>query len=363
MHVLMVAERIPPDIGGVERHIAGLSRELVGKGIDLTLVAPVADPRASFPDRRDGMKLMRIPRSKYSSRDYVAAWSWWWAHRSLLEEIDLIHFHDVYALIHWFGPAILMAPKKPRFLTFHGYEMRYPIPNRAKLYRYLAGKLVSASICVGHYLVKWFKIRTETITYGAVTQPEIKPIQGSGLGFEEWASIPSKPVATFIGRLASDTGLDIYIKGLGLLRREHDLDIRILICGDGPSRSSLDELSKREGVKARFIGAVSDPSPYIRHASLVFTSGYLSMLEAMICHRPVFTVFHTPIKSDYLSHFPDAEDLFSIASSPEKLAAEVLSFLSKLDEGARQVERAYNFAVQQTWSKLAEQYLALWTEN
>ena len=351
MHVLMVAEHLPPDIGGVERHVAGLARELIQWGIELTLVAPTSDRQPSISAKKNKLRIIRIPRYTFSSRDYIYAWRWWLARRSLLNDIDLIHFHDVYTMLHWFGPAHLLAPTMPRFLTFHGYEMRFPIPRRAKFYRRLAGMIASASICVGHYLVKWFRIQPQIITYGAATLPQEPP------------PTPSAPAAAFVGRLAPDTGLDIYLKGLGLLRRQHKVDISIFICGEGPLRSALVELARREQVRATFIGPVSDPGPFVSQASMVFSSGYLSMLEAMAFRRPVFSVFHSPVKYDYLKQMPGAGELFSISSSPEQLAAEVMSHLSKNNNGISQVERAYDFAAQQSWSKLAGNYIELWNQN
>ena len=131
MRVLMVAEHLPPNIGGVERHIAGLTSELLEKGVELTLVAPTSKPQQPPLENQNMVRIMRIPRSSFGSRDYISAWNWWIAQRSLLNDIDLIHFHGVYAMLRWSGPALLMARSKPRFLTFHGYEMRYPIYLRA----------------------------------------------------------------------------------------------------------------------------------------------------------------------------------------------------------------------------------------
>ena len=123
------------------------------------------------------------------------------------------------------------------------------------------------------------------------------------------------------------------------------------------------ELARHEDVRAAFIGPVSNPGPYISQASMVFSSGYLSMLEAMAFHRPVFSVFHTPVKFDYLKQMSGAGVLFSISSSPEQLASEVMSHLSKNNNELTQIERAYDFAAQHSWSRLAGNYIELWNQN
>jgi glycosyltransferase involved in cell wall biosynthesis len=348
MRVLMVAERLPPAIGGVERHVAGLVRELAKRGCEVTAVAPAHMQGLAEEQNVDGARVLRLSRTGRRRRDYLRAWRWWAEHQSLLAEADLVHFHSVYALLHWFGPARLLCPGKQFYLTYHGYEMRFPVPHRARLYRWLAERWVGGSICVGHYLIKWFHLQPQAVTYGAVTVP-------SGL----FAS-PAEPHAVFVGRLSPDTGLDIYLRGLGLLRRQYHLTLPLIVCGDGPSRSELEKLARNEGVEANFVGFVPQPTHYLSQASIALVSGYLAMLEAMAHRRPVFSVYHTPVKADYLRMVPGAEQMFTIADHPEGLAAQLAALLSGQHDPSEQVEQAYEFAARHSWAQLAEMYIRLW---
>ena len=350
MHILMLAERLPPAIGGVERHVAGLARVLVERGYRVTLVAP--QHKAALPEEEemDGAHVVRLPFTGHGWGNYLRAWCWWMKHGQLLKEADVIHFHDVYAFLHWFGPARLLCLTKRIYLTYHGFEMSYPIPLRATFYRWLAQRLVHRSICAGHYLMKWFCLRPQAVTYGAVAIPQN-------------VSEPSEePRAVFVGRLAPDTGLDIYLRGLGLLKRKYNMPLTLTVCGDGPMRGILEQLATDEDVEAEFVGFVSDPFQYVSQAKIVFASGYLAMLEAMACRRPLFCVYHSPVKEDYLRMVPNSDQMFVIADGPDQLAVQLAAFLTGQLDLSHHLERAYQFGAGQSWAKLADLYVRLWGE-
>jgi glycosyltransferase involved in cell wall biosynthesis len=349
MHVLMLTERLPPAIGGVERHVAGLTQVLVARGCRVTLVAPKDD--SMLPDEREiaGARVIRLPRLGRGRWDYVQAWCWWAYCRCLLDEADVIHFHGVYALLHWFGPIRILCLHKPVYLTYHGYEMRYPIPTRARLYRCLADRLTRGSLCVGHYLVKWFDLHPASVIYGAVTGPTEPPAPSD------------TPQAVFVGRLAADTGLDIYVQALGRLRRETGWSLSLTVCGDGPLRVPMETLARKEGVNARFFGFVVDPIRYLTQARVAFVSGYLAILEAMAWWRPIFSVYHNPVKESYLRDIPRAEEMLHIAGSPTELADQLADHLHHPTQAAAMLEQAAAFAGNWTWDRLADEYLQLWT--
>lgn len=345
MRILMIAERLPPAIGGVERHVAGLARELAGRGHAVTLVAPSHAANLPPEEQMGNARVLRLPRAGpgQGRRDYMRAWRWWASHHSLLAQADLIHFHEVYALLHWFGPARLLCLGKPLYLTYHGYEMRYPIPARARLYRWLGARLTRGSICIGHYLVKWFGLRPAAVSYGAVTVQEPPPL-------------PDTPRAIFVGRLAADTDLATCLQALHILRQKTGRSLPLTVCGDGPSRLALERLAAGKGVDTTFVGFVADPTPYLAHATHVFAPGYLAMLEAMSAARPVLSVYHNPVKKDYFRLMPGAEHVLTLAETPEELAGA----LGSMPDGDERIERARRFAAGWTWERLADTYLALW---
>lgn len=345
--VLMIAERLFPAIGGVEQHVAGLSQVLSHRGYHVTLVAPAHTPGLPAQESLPYATIWRIPQEENRTRGrYPQAWRWWYRHRALLQQADIIHCHDVYALLHWLGPLRWLVPHIPIYLTYHGYEMVYPIPRRAWWYRWLSRYLVRGSLAIGHFIRQWFPVRPQFTTYGAVTLPP-SPLP-----------LPAEPRALFVGRLAEDTGLDLYVQGIGLWQRETGRVLPLTVCGDGPLRPQLVQLAQAENVQADFLGWVADPTPHWQAATLAFTSGYLTMLTAMAYRRPVLSVYHSPVKESYLWLMPQASEIIRIASDSHLINQILQNWQENPPEA--QIAAAYTFAAEHSWENLASLYERVW---
>jgi glycosyltransferase involved in cell wall biosynthesis len=347
----MIAERLPPHIGGVETNVAGLTQALINRGHRITLVGVKHDPNLPDEEEINGARTIWLPTTGHKRRDYIWTWGWWAKHRSLLANADVVHFHDVYTLLHWFGPNHLLWLNKPIYLSYTGYEMRYPIRRRAKAYHWLAAHLVRGSICWGHFLIRWFDIKPQIVTYGGVTLPQ-KPLP----------SLPT-PRVVFVGRVAPDTGLGIYLRGLGLLKRKHNLDLPFTVCGDGPLRAEMEHLAAEEKVNATFVGFTPKPTEYLAQGTIACTSGFLAILEAAALRRPIFSVYHNPVKESYLRDIPCAEEMLHIAGAPEELADQLAGHLLSPVHTAAMIDQAAAFAARHTWERLADDYLELWRDH
>lgn len=344
--VLMIAERLAPAMGGVEQHVAGLAQVLNQRGYHLTFVAPTHGPGLPTQESLPDGTIWRIPQTTGTRGRYLQAWRWWSQHRVLLQQADIIHCHDVYALLHWLGPLLWLVPHAPVYLTYHGYEMVYPIPRRAWWYRWLSRYLVRDSLAVGHFLSQWFPVRPRFTTYGAVTLPQHPVPQ------------PAEPRALFVGRLAEDTGLDLYLRGIGLWQRETGRVLPLTVCGDGRSRPQLVELAREQNVQADFLGWVADPTPHWQMATMAFTSGYLAMLVAMAYGRPVLSVYHSPVKESYLRLIPQSAEIIRIASNAKQISQTLQEWDKRQPDD--QVAAAYSFARRHSWANLASLYEQLW---
>jgi glycosyltransferase involved in cell wall biosynthesis len=103
-------------------------------------------------------------------------------------------------------------------------------------------------------------------------------------------------VVVFAGRLIPEKGVDVAILAIAEARR-HGSDVRLKVIGDGPERSNLEDLARREVPEgaAAFLGAMEPEAALtcIRHADAVIVPSVWSepagfvVLEAMAMGVPV----------------------------------------------------------------------------
>lgn len=326
----MIVRLFYPHIGGVERHVGEIGRRLVKRGHKVTVVT--GDMKGTEEvEEIEEIKVFRIPYPKIRFFGLLYIWLWFLKNRSLINQSDIIHCHDVFI---WYLPVRFLYPKKPVYTTFHGWEGVFPPRKKAILIRKLAEKLSWGNICVGDYIKKWYGTKPSYITYGGAT-------------LDQRVDRPNQEGVVFIGRLDKDTGLPIYLKALK--------KVKIQFLGDGPLRKEAEKYGK-------VLGFVENVRPYIFQSRFVFTSGYLSILEAMAAKRLVFSVYDNPLKKDYLKMAPFAKWII-IESDPKKLSEKIKYYLNHPEEEEKLVEKAYNWAKNQSWKRVVDLYLKLWREK
>jgi glycosyltransferase involved in cell wall biosynthesis len=97
----------------------------------------------------------------------------------------------------------------------------------------------------------------------------------------------------FIGRLAEEKGVHYLIKAVRAVKKDGDR-IKLFIVGDGPLRSSLEELSQQLGLMedVLFVGHAETVLPYYQKTDVFVLPSLseglpLSLLEALSCGLPV----------------------------------------------------------------------------
>lgn len=98
----------------------------------------------------------------------------------------------------------------------------------------------------------------------------------------------------FIGRLASEKGLPVLVEAMGLLHeRMPEVDLRLLVVGDGELRPQLQQQCAAMGIRAEFAGAVGQHEimPYWHRADAVCLTSFregvpVVLMEAMACEIP-----------------------------------------------------------------------------
>ena len=329
MNIIFFAKYYYPHLGGVEKHAQEVAERLEKKGHKITVVTMKHDKKLPTNQTKGGVKILRIP---YSNKK-TCIWKTLWQYKDLIKKADLIHCHDVF---FWCLPFRFVFIKKPIFTTFHGWEGKYPIPFKNKLVRKISERLSKGNICVGDYIQKYYGTKPDYVTYG-----------GTPLFAHGRTQIVGKKTNQIIviGRLEEDLGINEYLKALRQLKKKY----QITFVGDGSYRKQAEKIGKVTGM-------VKNIKPYLKKHALIFTSSYLTILEAMSIGRPVFALYQNQLKKDYLKLFPGAKYL-NISNSAIGLVSQVET---NLQGQTLKVEKGQEFAKKQTWDKVVNLYLKLW---
>jgi glycosyltransferase involved in cell wall biosynthesis len=197
MKILFLTRRFYPDIGGVEKHVLEVSKQLVAQGYKVNVLTESKSSIKKTPFKN--IQIIRLPFFPEGKMKKFAVWQWLWSNRKLILDADIIHCHDVF---YWYFPFRFLYPRKPVFTTFHGYES-YPIKQKAILVRKISEKLSWGNICIGDFIKKWYKTTPTYISYGAVDSPKLKA---------QSLQSPQKYSALFFGRLDEQTGVMQYMR-------------------------------------------------------------------------------------------------------------------------------------------------------
>lgn len=343
MDILMITPLFYPHVGGVEKHLKRVSEELIKKGHKITVITIKHDSKLSDFEQIGNMDVYRFQKMKI-----YEIWIWIYKHRWLIRKSDVIHFHD-YRTFYWFFPFRFFYPLKKLFITFHGYEGILPIPKMIIFLRKISEYLTSGNICMGTFIPKWYGTKADFVSFGGVDQLKHK------ISVE-------KGSALYIGRLETDTNIMEYIKALKILK-EDDINVKLDICGDGTLKHEIRDYAQKNGLNIKFHGFVNEIYPYLNICSFAFLSGYLSILEAMISRKLVFSVYSDDLRRDYLTSIPKSEKMMIITDSSDKLAKKISYYYKHHEKKEEIIENAYKFAKKQKWEHLANIYLKLWLKK
>jgi glycosyltransferase involved in cell wall biosynthesis len=328
-NIVFLSRFYKPHIGGVEKHARELAKRLVKKGHKVTVVTTLYDNKLSRKEIVDGVQVIRFKQPNIRFIGLLKTWVWMFNNRKILLNSDILHIHDVFI---WYLPLKLLFPSKKIFITFHGWEGVFPIPLINKLQKKLAYRLTEKNICIGRYVETHYGIKADVISYGATVTPKSeKKKDGNKI--------------TYIGRLAQDTGLPVFLEAL-----EGITGLTVEFCGDGP----LADKCKKYGTVHGFV----DPEPYLEKSKYVFAGGYLSILESFANKCIVFCAYDNELKKDYYLDTPFSSWIKTCSSSGE-LGNAIKSSVSRSNK-RKKLKFSYNWVSKQTWPKLLRKYELLW---
>lgn len=346
MKILMLSHYFHPHLGGVEKHLAKLSQELIKNGHEITILTSQHQPDLPLQKTMSGVKVVRLPLKKV--KFFGLLHLWWQLLKKLtwLRQFELIHIHDVFI---WFLPIRFLLPFKPIFMTFHGY-VSSPVKLKEKFFYWLAEKLTRGNICIGDFIPQHFKIKADTISYGAAAIN-----QDAGGQVEPGHQTSEKYNALFIGRLSQDLGLPIYLAAIKQLQQKNKFEV--LFLGDGPWRQEAEQVGTCQGW-------VDQVELFFDQTQVVFAASYLSILEAMQAGKLVFAAHAAAddLKRDCLQLAPFSRWI-TLVDNAQDLVKKIEFYQAHPQQAQSKIETAQAWAQNQTWAQLAKTYQELWSSK
>lgn len=337
-----------PNIGGVQRHIENVSKALVIKNINVVVITIHNGDNELYAPEQYGIEVIYLKRNKNILLSKIGLVFQLFVYIKKILKARVWHFHD-YSNFLRFLPVIKplsLLFKKKIFITFHGWEGFIPPKRSIVCKRKICEIFSNGNMCVGHFIQKWYGTNPDIVIYGGVD---------SRISEE----CTEEKVIMFLGRLAEDSGCKYFIEAWGEISKCYP-EYVLLVCGDGPLRNELENSIKENKVKnVEFMGMVKNPFPFIKRAQVIFTTGYLGILESLYCKRSVIAVYDNPLKKDYLNMIPNSQDIMWITDSSDGI---VNCFPEALENRKKGIE-GHKFAKLNTWDAVAEAYLKLWRIN
>jgi glycosyltransferase involved in cell wall biosynthesis len=249
MKILQVVPRYPPHTGGVETHVAEISRRFVARGHDVTVFTADAGPDVADRETRGGVTVRRFRGFEPGGAFHVAPGL---VRAIRLTDADVIHAHNYHSLPVFFAG---LGVRDRRFVVtshYHGGSADDLRDRLLSVYRPVGGwalRRADAVVAVSD----WERDRLyEDFGVDATVIP-------NGLNVERFADATAeerdRPYLLCVGRLEEYKGVQHAIRSLSSLP-----DYDLLVAGSGDYREELERIAEREGVADRveFLGYVPD---------------------------------------------------------------------------------------------------------
>jgi glycosyltransferase involved in cell wall biosynthesis len=308
MNVLFLTHSFPRSEGDAAgSFILRLAVALRGEDVHVRVVAPAA---AGFPASEE-IEGVSVERFRYAprryeklaytgnmARDVATSWS---ARLALVGFLgcDFVHavrarrsFEPQVVHAHWWFPNGVVGTwvgglaRIPLVTTLHGTDVR--LARTVGVAKPMFGHVLRHSAAVTT-VSQWLKEETEALVPGVratvAPMPVATDLFGPGMTRDGQRLL-------FVGRLMPQKGVEHLLHALASMKTKASLDI----VGDGPSRSSLEQLAHQLGIapRIRWHGQLSQselPSHYQRAAAVVVPSTDeglgLVAVEALLCETPV----------------------------------------------------------------------------
>lgn len=302
--VVMVGPKtFPPVIGGIETHVYEISRRLVRKGFDVTVLVPRMMGMAPSGDY-EGVHVVRVHciRNRQLLKLSIVPSI---ARELKKNESALVHAHDATG-----GFAAALFSQRRRFVyTMHGLAFHvndWPTPFRQGIRAMQASALRQARhvFCTDQLAAehaKRFRNQVETLSNGVDVEAFEKGRLPRPKEFRDAFTL------LFVGRMTSVKGVSVLLEAIGKIPEGKRKGMSFVFVGDGPLEAAVRSTS-RDIQQILHLGRVdhSAIAPYFAYADAYLLPSLsegvpISLLEAMAAGLPC-------IASDVGGIRPQTED-------------------------------------------------------
>ncbi len=295
---LLVTNDYPPRVGGIQRTLHALVRELPADQV--AVVAPTWDGWEVF-DGREPYRIVRFDRRFGWPTPSVARFV---EDAVELTGAEVVLFGATYPLAA-LGPRLARAGT-PYLAAAHGFEYWLSLaPGAHALMRRATGGARRVPVMCSRFIARVVRTAVPdripvSVLYPGADVTAFRP-DLSTAEIRERHGLTDRPVVACVSRLVPRKGQDVLIRGMAAIRRRVP-DAALLVVGDGPYRSALERLAAEAPPgSVVFTGQVSEeelPAHYAagdvfampcrtRRGGLEVEGWGNVFIEAAACGRPV----------------------------------------------------------------------------
>jgi glycosyltransferase involved in cell wall biosynthesis len=276
MKIFMLSWEYPPRIiGGLARHVEGLSKAMVSLGNEVHVVT-LDFPGAPLEEEQGSLYIHRVPVAVPAPtfHSWVLIFNHFFEKRvgQLAKQYgkpDLLHVHDWLTVSAGVSSKHLL--RAPLVMTFHSTEASRSSSSKSPESAMVEGLewwgsfeasgVIAVSGWMRTEVISQFKLPSEKvfeIPNGVDVEKFSKPVDVEATR-SKWKVGPGEKLITAVGRLTSQKGFDDLIRAYPEIRRQIP-NSRLLVMGDGYMRGELESLAEAQNVResTTFAGFVSD---------------------------------------------------------------------------------------------------------
>ncbi len=361
LKILLQCLYYPPEVGGLESHVAGLSEGLARRGHAVQMITSRSKPGLAREECMGGVDVHRV----WMPGKSPAGWIGHTAatlpvNARLARQADILHAHTFASAV----PAMYSRRRfaLPLVVTLHTshFLMRAPKPGWRPIFRRIiaaADYLLATSEEIRQVAQDIYPHPRSAVMTNAVDTRRFAPGAATRQAGRRRLIVPR--------RLFPKNGVEYFVRALPLIVERADVEARIV--GDGPERQRLTALAAELGVAERleFLGARanSEMPDLLADAELavipsLMEATSIAALEAMSCG--------TPVAASAVGGLPEIIDdavggLYE-AANPAALAETVVALLERSDLSELGAEGRRRVVANWSMDRMVERHMEIYSE-